>query len=46
MRILAAFDKCKDSLTAREICAVAQEVISTHPTAHEVFSIPLTDGGE
>ena len=46
MRILAAFDKCKDSLTAREICAAAHEVIKTHPTSHEIFCIPLTDGGE
>ncbi len=46
MRILAAFDKCKDSLTAREICALAHEVVSIHSTGHEIRCIPLTDGGE
>lgn len=46
MRILAAFDKCKDSLSAREICALAQKVVSTQPISHEIECSPLTDGGE
>ena len=46
MHILAAFDKCKDSLSAREICALGQKVASAKPFNHVVHSIPLTDGGE
>ena len=46
MHILAAFDKCKDSLSAREICALGQKVASAKPFNHDVHSIPLTDGGE
>ena len=46
MRILAAFDKCKDSLSAREICALAQKVVSKQPVTHEIECAPLTDGGE
>ena len=46
MHILAAFDKCKDSLSAREICALAQKVVSTESSDHSIQCIPLTDGGE
>ena len=46
MHILAAFDKCKDSLSASEICALGQKVASAKPFNHDVHSIPLTDGGE
>jgi glycerate kinase len=46
MRILAAFDKCKDSLSAREICALAQKVVFTQSVTHEIECAPLTDGGE
>ena len=46
MRILATFDKCKDSLTAREICALADEVATSQTFGHECRSLPLTDGGE
>jgi glycerate kinase len=46
MRILAAFDKCKDSLSAREICSLAKQVILTRSSLDQVQTIPLTDGGE
>ena len=46
MRILAAFDKCKDSLSAREICSLAKHVIFTRSCLDQVQTIPLTDGGE
>jgi glycerate kinase len=46
MHVLAAFDKCKDSLSAREICALAQKVASAKPFNHDVHCLPLTDGGE
>ena len=46
MRVLAAFDKCKDSLSAREICFLAKETIQKRSSEDEVNIIPLTDGGE
>ena len=46
MRVLAAFDKCKDSLSAREICSLAKETIQKRSSEDEVNIIPLTDGGE
>ena len=46
MHLLAAFDKCKDSLSAREICALARKVASATPFNHDVHCLPLTDGGE
>ncbi len=46
MRILAAFDKCKGSLSAREICCLAEEVILSAKNLSHVQTIPLTDGGE
>ena len=46
MRVLAAFDKCKDSLSAREICFLAKETIQKRSSEDEVNVIPLTDGGE
>ena len=46
MRILAAFDKCKGSLSAREICSLAKDVISSRSSLDSVQTMPLTDGGE
>jgi glycerate kinase len=46
MRILAAFDKCKGSLSAREICSLAKDVISSRSSLDHVQTMPLTDGGE
>jgi len=46
MHILFAFDKFKDSLSAFEACAIAQEaLLRAHPT-WEVTVAPLADGGE
>lgn len=46
MRVLAAFDKCKDSLSAREICSLAKVTIQNRSSEDQVNVIPLTDGGE
>jgi glycerate 2-kinase len=46
VRILAAFDKCKDSLTAGEICALAKKTIQKISSTIDVEEIPITDGGE
>ena len=46
MRILAAFDKCKGSLSARKICSLAKDVISSRSSLDSVQTMPLTDGGE
>lgn len=46
MHILLAFDKFKDSMTAFEACAIAQEtLLKAHPS-WEVSVAPLADGGE
>lgn len=46
MRVLVAFDKFKDALTAEGACRIAAEAImEIHPSA-EVLQTPLTDGGE
>lgn len=46
MRILIAFDKFKNSLTAEEACAIAARVLARrHPDA-TLDVCPLTDGGE
>jgi glycerate 2-kinase len=45
MRILAAFDKCKGSLSAEEMCALVSERLKMH-TDTSVRSLPQTDGGE
>ena len=46
MRVLAAFDKCKDSLTAGEICALAKKTIQEISSTIDVQEVPITDGGE
>jgi len=46
VRILAAFDKCKDSLTAREICSLAKQTILEISPSTSVDTLPITDGGE
>ncbi len=46
MNVLIAFDKFKDSMTAREACVLAaSELKRMHPDWH-VESAPLADGGE
>ena len=46
MRVLIAFDKFKDSLTAREACAVTAEALRQQEPAWELDLCPLADGGE
>jgi glycerate kinase len=46
VRVLAAFDKCKDSLTAGEICALAKKTIQEISSTIDVQEVPITDGGE
>lgn len=45
-RILAAFDKCKDSLSAKELCDLAEKVLADRFSDCVVTKAPLTDGGE
>lgn len=46
MRVLVAFDKFKDALSAERACAVVErELRRRHPDWH-VDSFPLTDGGD
>ena len=46
MRILAAFDKFKDSIGAAQACAVAEAVASRLGPGWSVDACPLTDGGD
>jgi len=46
MRFLAAFDKFKDALSAREVCSLARSVLEDSILGAEVFESPMTDGGE
>lgn len=46
MRVLVAFDKFKDSLTAVEACSAAARAILQHAPGTEVDACPLSDGGE
>jgi glycerate kinase len=46
MRALLAFDKFKDSLTAREACSSAATALHDRHRDWEVVSCPLSDGGE
>lgn len=46
MRVLLAFDKLKDSLTAAEACAAAAEAIREALPKAQIDLCPLTDGGE
>jgi len=46
MRILAAFDKCKDSFSAEDLCALVRERINKRSHDVSVRSLPQTDGGE
>lgn len=45
MKILAAFDKCKDSLTSGELSALAKKTLERDELI-EVEPLPITDGGE
>ncbi|MEX2044025.1 MAG: glycerate kinase [Opitutus sp.] len=46
MRVLLAFDKFKDSLTAREACDAAARALQDRHPDWTVDSCPLADGGE
>ena len=43
-KVLAAFDKCKDSLTAGESCEIAKDIFEE--MSFVVDTVPLSDGGE
>ena len=45
MRVLAAFDKCKGSLSAHQMCSLASAALKEHKEI-ELETIPLTDGGD
>lgn len=46
MRVLVAFDKFKDSLTAPEACEIASTALRTRQPDWQITHCPLTDGGE
>jgi glycerate kinase len=46
MRILIAFDKFKESLTAKEACQIARRIIRKNHPHCEVDIAPLSDGGD
>lgn len=46
MEVLAAFDKCKDSLSAWEICSLVQKTLYSEFGVESTKIAPLTDGGE
>ena len=45
MRVLIAFDKFKDSITAERACAVASEALGALHPGWAIDPCPLTDGG-
>ena len=46
MRVLVAFDKFKDALTAREACEVAARVLHDKHPDWQIDLCPLSDGGD
>ena len=46
MRVLLAFDKFKDSLTASEACTLAARALRERHPEWSIDSCPLSDGGE
>ena len=44
-KILAAFDKCKDSLAAKELCLIVKKILEQAERSNSVEMMPLTDGG-
>ena len=47
MRILAAFDKFKDSFSAEEACELVEKTAKEASQDIDIISVPsLTDGGE
>jgi glycerate kinase len=46
MRVLVAFDKFKDALTAKQACAAAAEALHRRQPDWQIELCPLTDGGD
>ena len=46
MKILVGPDSFKDSVSAKEFCDIATEVIGQYWPEDQVFAMPLADGGE
>lgn len=46
MRVLVAFDKFKDALSAQDACAIATATLQAGHPEWTIDSCPLTDGGE
>jgi len=46
MRVLAAFDKFRGSISAAEACAIAARAVASARAGWEVDACPLSDGGE
>ncbi|HZP60050.1 MAG TPA: glycerate kinase, partial [Opitutaceae bacterium] len=46
MRVLLAFDKFKDALTARQACDLAGRALRARHPGWQIDSCPLADGGE
>ena len=46
MRVLIAFDKFKDALTARDACRVASATLAKCQPTWEIETAPLADGGD
>lgn len=46
MRVLIAFDKFKDALTAPAACEIVREILAAEKPAWELDLCPLADGGE
>ena len=46
MNVLIAFDKFKDSMSAKTACVVAANTLNQHHPAWSTLGTPLTDGGE
>ncbi|OUW17006.1 MAG: hypothetical protein CBD18_05705 [Opitutales bacterium TMED158] len=46
MRILLAFDKFKDALTARDTCRIAEKAIAEIQAEWTIETAPLADGGD
>ena len=46
MRVLVAFDKFKDCMTAEQACATAAEALRGADASIEIRAAPLSDGGE
>ena len=46
MRILVGPDSLKDSVSAKEFCDIAKEVVANNWPGDQVVTMPLADGGE